>query len=266
MTMNEGRPHVSDLFDLSGKACLVTGASGWLGSAFAEALAEGGASVVVSSRTRARADEARAALPNPERHHAVELDYLDEGSIRDGFEHAVAAAGRIDVLVNNGHEPVAGDLTNLSLDDFARQLRGGAGYFELSRCVRDHAVKRDGSASIIQLGSMYGSVGSYPDAYEGVCPANSVAYQTLKGGIAQMSRHLAVYWAKDRVRVNTLSPGPFPGPSAPKEMVERLETKTPMARMGDPWELKGAIVFLASDASSYVTGHDLLVDGGWTAW
>jgi gluconate 5-dehydrogenase len=113
---------------------------------------------------------------------------------------------------------------------------------------------------------MYGSVGSYPGAYEGVGPASPVAYHALKGGIAQMTRHLAVYWARDNVRVNCLSPGPFPHSDANPEMVRRLCARSPMGRMGRPWELKGAILFLASDASSYLTGHNLLVDGGWTAW
>jgi gluconate 5-dehydrogenase len=81
-----------------------------------------------------------------------------------------------------------------------------------------------------------------------------------------LTRHLAVYWARDRVRVNCLSPGPFPGDQADARMVERLERHSPMGRMGSPHELKGAVVFLASEGSSYVTGHNLVVDGGWTAW
>jgi NAD(P)-dependent dehydrogenase (short-subunit alcohol dehydrogenase family) len=116
------------------------------------------------------------------------------------------------------------------------------------------------------LGSMYGVVGSYPDAYAGVCAASPVGYHALKGGIVHMTRHLAVYWARDRVRVNCLSPGPFPSEKAPAQMVERLCEKSPMGRMGRPEELKGALVFLSSDASSYITGQNLLVDGGWTAW
>ena len=81
-----------------------------------------------------------------------------------------------------------------------------------------------------------------------------------------LTRHLAVYWATDNVRVNCLSPGPFPGPQAPAELVRRLKDKSPMKRMGRPHELKGAVVFLASEASSYITGQNLIVDGGWTAW
>ena len=81
-----------------------------------------------------------------------------------------------------------------------------------------------------------------------------------------MTRHLGVYWAKDKVRVNCLSPGPFPHTTAPPEMVTRLKQKSPMRRMGDPHELKGALLLLASDAGSYITGQNLLIDGGWTAW
>ena len=112
------------------------------------------------------------------------------------------------------------------------------------------------------------SSGGYfnPDAYEGVCGASPVSYHTLKGGILQMTRHLAVYWASDNIRVNSLSPGPFPARSAPEGLKERLVEKSPLRRMGLPHELKGALLLLASDAGSYITGHDLVVDGGWTSW
>ncbi len=113
---------------------------------------------------------------------------------------------------------------------------------------------------------MYGIVGSYPDTYDGVCSASPVAYHALKGGVIHMTRHLAVYWAEDGLRVNCLSPGPFPSEKANPEMVQRLCNKNPMKRMGTSSELKGAILFLASNASSYMTGQNLVIDGGWTAW
>ena len=116
------------------------------------------------------------------------------------------------------------------------------------------------------LGSMYGQVASYPDAYEGVCGASPVAYHALKGGTIHMTRHLAAYYASDQVRVNCISPGPFPNTTAPRPMVERLNTKVPMKRMGLPHELKGTLLLVASDAGSYITGQNITVDGGWTAW
>ncbi len=261
-------PTIQELFDLSGRVALVTGGTGHLGSAMARALAEAGATVVLSSRDVARARRAAEALPCPgaARHHGVGLDQLDPSRLEQGFREAVAVAGRVDVLVNNGHEADAHDWTNVTAEAFTRQLSNATGYFLLARLVREHAVQRGAAASIILLGSMYGQVASYPDAYEGVCPASPVAYHVLKGGIIHMTRHLAAYWARDRVRVNCLSPGPFPSEKAPQAMVERLCTKLPMKRMGKPFELKGAIVYLASDASSFMTGHNLTIDGGWTAW
>jgi gluconate 5-dehydrogenase len=145
-------------------------------------------------------------------------------------------------------------------------MGNATGYFLLARRMREHAVNRKAEASIILLGSMYGIVSSYPDTYSGVCPSSPVAYHTLKGGIIQMTRHLAIYWAADGVRVNCLSPGPFPPPQIPEELTRRLCERSPLKRMGIPHELKGAIVFLASRASSYMTGQNLIIDGGWTAW
>src|SRR5262245_58753282 len=264
----QAEPSVQQLFDLTGKVALITGGTGHLGSAMARALAEAGASVVLSSRDPARGRTAASALPTAgsAKHQAVALDQMNPDSLERGLQEALKLTGHIDVLVNNGHEALGNDWTDVTAEQFTRQLANATGYFLLARLVRNHAVSRAGPASIIMLGSMYGLVGSYPDAYEGICAASPVAYHALKGGILHMTRHLAVYWARDRVRVNCLSPGPFPTAKAPQEMVERLCTKLPMKRMGEAHELKGALVFLASDASSYMTGQNLMIDGGWTAW
>jgi gluconate 5-dehydrogenase len=259
---------VRRLFDLTGRVVLITGATGYLGSAMADALAEAGASVVVTSRRTedARGVAGRLPVRGGAVHHGVGLDHMDEASVRRGFEAAVAAAGRVDALVCNGHEPLGADWRQVTAEQFNRQLANATGYFVLARLLRDHVLGRAAKGSIILLGSMYGTVGSYPEVYEGVSVASPVAYHTLKGGIVHMARHLAVYWAKDGVRVNCLSPGPFPSERAPDGLVERLSGRSPMGRMGRPEELKGPVVFLVSDASSYVTGQNLLVDGGWTAW
>lgn len=261
-------PTIQELFSLRGKVALVTGGSGHLGGALARGLAEAGASIILSSRDEARAREAIGSLPTGEgaEHFPLVLDHMQPETLPAAFERALKLAGRVDVLLNNGHAALAADWTNVTAAQFTQHLANATGYFELARLVRNQAVANQQPASIIMLGSMYGVVGSYPDAYEGVCPASPVAYHTLKGGIVHMTRHLAVYWAADRVRVNCLSPGPFPRETAPAEMVARLTERSPMKRMGQPHELKGAVVFLASDASSYVTGQNLLVDGGWTAW
>jgi NAD(P)-dependent dehydrogenase (short-subunit alcohol dehydrogenase family) len=260
--------NVSELLSVRGKVALITGATGHLGCAMAEALAEAGASVVVSSRMLASATDAAARLPRvgEAKHFAIAMDHMDEASIESGFAEAVRQAERVDVLINNGHEGLGADWKTVTGEQFTRQLANATGYFLLAKKFRDHVVSRRAAGSIVMIGSMYGLVGSYPDAYEGVATASPVAYHALKGGILQMTRHLAVYWARDGVRVNCLSPGPFPSEKASPAMVERLTAGSPMARMGRPDELKGPIVFLASDASSYMTGQNLVIDGGWTAW
>jgi NAD(P)-dependent dehydrogenase (short-subunit alcohol dehydrogenase family) len=265
-TPNE--PSIDDLFNLSGKVALITGGTGYLGSSFARALAEAGATVVIASRDLSRAQAAAAQLPTPgaAEHFGVVINQLDEDSLNAGFDTAVETAGQVDILINNGQQGHALDLTNVTAEAFSKDLQNATGYFLLARRLRDHVVQREAAGSIVMIGSMYGVVGSYPDAYEGVCVASPVQYHTLKGGIVHMTRHLASYWARDNVRVNCLSPGPFPNEKAPAEMVERLKTKNPMQRMGQPHELKGALLLLASDAGSFITGQNLLVDGGWTAW
>ncbi|MBC8873122.1 MAG: SDR family oxidoreductase [Planctomycetes bacterium] len=269
MTKNESKePSVGELFDLTGKRALITGASGYLGGAMSRALAEAGATVVASSRDLSRAQSVAASLPatGGASHQAVRLDHMDEASMDEGFSRAIELAGDLDILVNNGHDPLANDLTNVTDEQFTRQLANATGYFHLARLLHGHAVERGAAASVIMLGSMYGLVGSYPKAYQDVCPASPVAYHALKGGIIHLTRHLAVYWARDKVRVNCLSPGPFPPPRISPELVHRLCDHSPVGRMGLPHELKGAVVYLASDASSYMTGQNIVIDGGWTAW
>ncbi len=266
--MTDESTSVQRLFDLSGRVALITGASGYLGSDLAAALAEAGCRVVVASRDPKKARAAAEKLAGPEkgRHVGVTIDQLDDESIERGFADAASAAGAIDILVNNGQASLSADWRSVTAEQFTSQLANATGYFLLARLLRDHAVDRGAPASVIMLGSMYGMVASYPEAYEGVQPASPAAYHALKGGLIHLTRHLAVYWAKDGVRVNCLSPGPFPAPGVSPVLIERLEGHSPMGRMGKPYELKGAVVFLASDASSYVTGQNLVVDGGWTAW
>lgn len=267
--MNEST--IAQLFDLTGKVALITGASGHLGSAMSRALAEAGATIIVSSRSTETGEAFAKTLPAAPgvQHGSVVLDQMDADSINAGFDAALRHAGHVDILVNNGlhRESAAHDWTAVTPEEFSTHVANNTGYFFLAKRLRDHVVESQRSGSIIMIGSMYGVVGSYPEAYEGVSMASPVQYHALKGGTIHMCRHLAVYWARDNVRVNCLSPGPFPIPGKiHPEMERRLCEKSPMRRMGRPDELKGAVVFLASNASSYVTGQNILVDGGWTAW
>ena len=259
-------PTVNELLDISGKVALITGATGWLGRSLAAALAESGARVVISSRDVRRGEAVAAKLPGRGDHFAVELDHMDPKSIENGFACAVEATGRIDILINNATEPGKGDWREVDHEAFSRQLDNATGYFHLSRLTRSHAVEKKRPASIILVGSTYGMVGPYPKDFEGIRHATAPAYHALKGGIINLTRYLAVSWAPDNIRVNCLSPGPFPKPDFPDELRERYHKRVPMGRMGSPHELKGAVVLLASEAGSYITGANLIVDGGWTAW
>jgi gluconate 5-dehydrogenase len=261
-------PTIQELFDLTGKSALITGATGWLGSSMARALAEAGASVIISSRDAGRAKDAATELPSPggATHEGVELDQTDPDSIDRGFASAATSAGKLDILVNNGLDPVGHDLTDCTYEEFLDHQRNTTAYFVLARLLCNHIVERKATGSIINLGSMYGQVASYPDAYAGVATASPVAYHAHKGGVIHMTRHLAAYYAEHGVRVNCISPGPFPKDETNPEMVSRLCEKLPMKRMGRPHELKGTLLLLASDAGSYITGQNITVDGGWMAW
>lgn len=247
---------------------MVTGATGYLGSAFAAALAEAGATIVATSRHADRAAAAADALPTPhgQKHLGIELDQTLPDQAEEAFDQVADRVDGLSILINNGHKAVGVREEELTAEAFQGQFTNLTGYFILARKLRDHVVAQQSSGTVVMIGSMYGLVGSYPDAYVDLPVDSSPAYHALKGGVIHLTRRLAVYWAQDRVRVNCLSPGPFPSDQAPEELVNRLNKKLPMGRMGKPDELKGSLLLLASDAGSYITGQNIVVDGGWTAW
>ena len=260
---------IRELFSLSGQVAIVTGACGWLGSAMSRALAEAGARVVVTSRQADQAIDFAASLPG-QGHLGLGFSQSETDSIPGFVVEVIEQMGQIDILVNNAYGATAPDIDTATAEDFDRAYHVGVtAYFLLAREVAHHVRSRGVSGSIINIASMYGVVASYPSAYEGL-PVNSPPnYHGLKGGVIHLTRHLAAYWAKDNIRVNAISPGPFPKPETQSGIpgfIPRLEEKVPLGRMGRPEELKGAVVLLASQAGSYITGQNLLVDGGWTAW
>jgi NAD(P)-dependent dehydrogenase (short-subunit alcohol dehydrogenase family) len=260
-------PPLHDLLSLDGKVSLVTGGAGHLGRPMCEALAELGATVVVASRNVENCRKVAEDLG--EGHLALALDISSADSIRDVVAEIIERTGGLDVLVNNAYSAPFVLLEEADEDVFADSLRNGVtSYFIAAQAAWRH-MREHGGGSIINVASMYGMVGSYPDAYEGTEFGSPPAYHAAKGAVIHLTRHLAVYWAKDGIRVNAISPGPFPRPDQQVEhatMVARLKTKSPMGRMGEPVEMKGAVALLASRAGSYITGQNIVVDGGWTAW
>jgi NAD(P)-dependent dehydrogenase (short-subunit alcohol dehydrogenase family) len=258
---------VQELFDLEGKTALVTGGAGHLGSAISRALAESGASVAVASRNLERCRDLASQLGG--KSISLRLDIGSEASIRETIDAAAAQLGRLDILVNCAYSGPRPDLETATAGEFDEALHLAlTSYFVASQQAARH-MRRNGGGSIVQIGSVFGMVGSYPDLFIGTSSNSPPTYHAAKGGLLHLTRYLAVYWAPERIRVNSISPGPFPmleGLQERAEYYQKVCEKIPMKRFGEAWEIKGAALFLCSDASTYVTGHNLVVDGGWTAW
>ena len=259
----------NSIFDLAGKVALVTGGAGHSGAAYSEALAEHGATVIVASPNLDKCQKFAARL-GP-KHTAAELNLDDHHAIVRLIDDIVKTHDSLDILVNNGYRASYAGIEDVTSEDFATSFtRGLTSYFVAARQAARH-MKERGGGSIINIASMYGIVGGYPAVYEGLPRASPPHYHALKGGVISLTKQLSVNWARHNIRVNCISPGPFPhknlNPS--KEEIEshrRLCERVPLGRIGKPPELKGALLLLASNAGSYITGHNLVVDGGWTTW
>jgi len=265
-------PTIEQLFNLEGKVAIVSGGAGHLGTAISEALAEAKANVVVASRN---IDNCKALAKRLSQNHAraigLKLDINSEESIFELLEEVISQFGRLDILFNNAYSAKARkELEDMPVEEFESALHAGlTSYFSMIKAAVPH-MKKMGKGSIINNASMYGIVALhfkiYRDRDEYFSPVN---YHACKGGVIQMTRYMASYFAKDNIRVNAISPGPFPKPEVTQKepwFEEELARQNPMNRIGQPYELKGAALFLASDASSYITGHNLVIDGGWTVW
>lgn len=255
---------MSSLFDLNGKTALVAGGGGYLGTPVCEALAAHGARVLVADL---RLDAAQASAERARRSgsaEAVALDTADEHAI----ERVCDEAGPLEILVNLAASSRGRSLDEASAEDWAAGLEVClTGSFLLARAAAKQMGEQGGS--IIHFSSMYGMISPDPRLYENLLPPNPPDYGAAKAGILQLTRYQAVFWARRNIRVNTIVPGPFPKPHGQggvSAFTDRLSDRVPMGRVGNAEEIAGAVVYLASNASSYVTGTSLVVDGGWTAW
>lgn len=263
------------MFRLNGRVALLTGAAGHLGARMAEGLAAAGARVILIDRAGSPlAAVAERIVADGGRAECHEVDLMDEAAIRNGIQRIGDSTGRIDILVNNAYAGRGGTLTAATVPDFENSYRIGViAPFLLLQAARPWlqkvAASNAGGASVINIGSMYGMVSPDLRVYETDLGSNPPFYGAAKAGLLQMTRYAACQLAPEGIRVNSISPGPFPAPSvqtADPAFVRRLEGKVPLGRVGRPADLVGAVVFLASDAAAYITGVNLPVDGGWTAW
>jgi NAD(P)-dependent dehydrogenase (short-subunit alcohol dehydrogenase family) len=255
---------VDELFDLSGQVAIVTGAGSGLGAIFSEALAEAGADIVCADINLDGAKQTashietlgRRALP-------ISVDVTNEEAVERMVAEATGQLGRLDILVNNAGIAAVGPPEDLTLKDWQRVVDVNLTGVFLGARAAARVMIPAGGGRIINIASILGAVASEP------IPA--AAYAATKGAVVNLTRDLAVHWAPHNIRVNALGPSYFPSAMTTDlldnpGLEQEIERRTPMGRVGRPEELKGPIVFLATAASSYVTGHTLYVDGGWTAW
>ena len=247
-------------FRLDDKVVLITGASSGLGARFARVASAAGATVVVAARRAERLAELVDELDDA---HAVEVDLTAPGGPEACVARSIELAGRIDVLVNNAGISQVAPALDFSTEDFRHEIEIDlVAPFALARDVARDAITNDRSASIINIGSVLGEVGGGKLRVPG--------YAAAKGGLHNLTRELASQWGRKGVRVNAIAPGWFE-----TEMNDAMfsdgggqaymESGAAMGRPGIEGELDGAMLYLASDASSFVTGHVLQVSGGWTA-
>lgn len=255
---------VAELFDLHGKVAIVTGASSGLGITFAEALAEMGANIQIAARRIEKLEE----VANKLRELGTEIspfrcDVSNHDNVEDMVEDTVINFGRVDILVNNAGISSLMPATEISIDDWRRVIDTNlTGVFNCSRTVARQIIKQGTGGKIINISSIYGFGGD-------IFPASP--YYASKGAVINLTRGLAAEWAKHKINVNAIAPGFFPSEMTQDifqqpEYVEYIRNQTPLGRIGKTEDLKGALLFLASKASDYVTGQTITVDGGWTIW
>ncbi len=253
---------MAKLFDLTGKVALVTGGNGGLGLAMAKGLAQAGAGIVVAARDEKKTAQALSeirALGVPA--EGVAVDVTQEAQIKDMVSRAVERLGRVDILVNNAGTTVRKEPQDLTIEEWDQVLDVNLrSAFLASREVYPH-MKAQGGGKIINIGSMFSLFGG---------GGSGAPYSSSKGGVVQLAKSLAVAWAKDNIQSNAILPGWFKTeltaaiPKTQPDRYDLISRRIPTGRWGEPEELQGAVVFLASPASDYVTGAVLTVDGGYS--
>lgn len=265
---------ISPLFDLRGKVALITGGAGLLAAEHAIALMDHGASVILSDKNKAVCDQAVAVL-NQNGYtdlYSFQADVTSKESWELLLDEVVSKFGKLDILVNNAGFTNQSKSKNFdsSFEDFPLEDWNNimnvnlTGTFLGCQVIGKYMLSH-GGGSIINIASLYGVVSPNHKMYPGTGISQPVAYSVSKHGVVALTKYLATLWAEKGVRVNSLTPGGIWN-GHQGLFLERFEQLIPIGRMSDKTELRGGIVYLASNASSHVIGHNLIIDGGWTAW
>lgn len=266
---------LTDLFNLKNRIAIVTGGLGHLGLAITEALLESGANVIVTGTEK----ELRQKDGLEKRKHlkkkfpqnkilSMALDFHDDNSMVNFFKEIKKDFESVDILINNAFYGVSKPVENMNFTDFNDGINGTlSSVFKCCQLVFP-LMKKEGKGVIINIASMYGVVAPDWRIYKNNPFNNPINYGVSKAGVIQLTKYLASYWAEYGIRINSISPGPFPKKEVTRdrEFHKLLRDKTMLNRIGLPEDLKGIVALLASDASAYITGQNFIVDGGWTSW
>lgn len=262
----------SQLYDLSDSVALVTGATGQLGRPMCEALAEQGANVVVNARSAS--DCIALATDLTERYQravAAAGDVTDEEDVSQIVSTVQDEFDGLDVLINNAYSGSLADFEEMTVEQFQSAIDGAL--MSTFLCTRESLpLLREDGAAIINIASIYGLVAPNHDIYGDSGLNNPANYGAAKAGVIQLTRWIATRYAEQDIRANAITFGGFYNPELEErtdyteEFVPNYEQHTPLGRMGNPEDVKGPVTFLASDASQWMTGQNLIVDGGWTTW
>ena len=257
--------HPQELFDLSGRVAIVTGGGSGIGLQMATALAESGADLVLCARKAERCEEAAAELAQlGVRTLGLRCDVRDQEEVQAVVARARYDFGRIDILVNNAGTVWTGWPEDISLEGWQKVIDVNlTGVFLCSQAAGRVMIQQGEGGRIVNIASVAALGGGPPEVM------NAIPYNASKGGVVSFTKDLACKWARHRITVNAIAPGWFPSDMSSAVLDQHgkaLLEHVPLRRFGGPDDLKGAVVFLSSGASDFVTGHTLVVDGGQSAW
>jgi NAD(P)-dependent dehydrogenase (short-subunit alcohol dehydrogenase family) len=269
---------LNNFFNIAEKTIVISGATGFFGKSFIKAFSSLGANVIALSRS----ERIKQVINEEELSHidAFVIDFYDKDNLDKTLDEIAEKYPKIDVLINNaydfsretGFNTEEGELFSITPQMFFKGLDTGIFWpFITSQKIGEKMVGQK-NGSIINISSMYGVVSPDSRLYEGKSIFNPAAYSIAKSAILAMTRYFASFLGKYGIRCNAVSPGAFPNTQGDsynsnqdQEMIERLEKRTVLGRTGTPDDLLGALVLLSSDASTYITGQNIIIDGGWTA-
>ena len=259
---------VEKIFGLKDKTIWVIGGAGYLGQSVVSLLADAGAKVVCADMQN-KAHDFVASAGLSANVFPASLDISNETMLKEFIQEHMNQHGCPDGLVNMTFASTSKKMEALTSGDFDQASHTGlTASFLLARAV-GREMSSNGGGSMVFFSSMYGMVAPDSKIYKEPMNPNPIEYGVGKAGIIQMAKYMAMHYGSKNVRCNALSPGPFPNPAVQEqypEFVERLADKTFLGRIGRPEEIAGAVCFLLSDASSFISGQNLVVDGGWTSW